>query len=160
MSRLPLVLAFGLSTLACSGEDPESEPAKPVAQAFMERYFEVFDDKLEAEILDLYAPDVTAEISGLGTLSGRDAVRDGWLVPFRSAFPDYVHTLASLETSGQTVVAEFTFSGTHQGPLLGFEPTGKRLDLPITGTYVISDEQVVDFELEYVVQTVLAAIAP
>ncbi len=58
MSRLPLVLAFGLSTLACSGEDPES-----------------------------------------------DAVRDGWLVPFTSAFPDYVHTLASLETSGQTVLA-------------------------------------------------------
>lgn len=58
------------------------------------------------------------------------------------------------------VVAEFTFSGTHQGPLLGFELTGKRLDLPITGTYVISDQQVVDFDLEYDVQTVLAAIAP
>jgi predicted ester cyclase len=146
--------------VGCGSDDGGGEPTGSDPQAFMGHYFEVFDAKVTDDILGLYSPEVTAEISGLGVLEGRDALRDAWLVPFTTAFPDYTHTVQSLELDADRVHAEFVFTGTHQAPLLGSAPTGKELVLPITGSYEISDQTVVAFELEYDLGTVLAAIQP
>ena len=51
-----------------------------------------------------------------------------WASPFRSAFPDFEMVLVDLVAEGDTVVAHFKCSGTHQGEWLGGPPTGRRFE--------------------------------
>ena len=51
-----------------------------------------------------------------------------WASPFRSAFPDFEMVLVDLVAEGDTVVAHFKCSGTHQGEWLGEPPTGQRFE--------------------------------
>ena len=43
----------------------------------------------------------------------------------RTAFPDQRNELIALHHADDAVIAEFNLSGTHRGPLRGFEPTGR-----------------------------------
>ena len=81
-------------------------------------------------------------------------------MPFTSAFPDYTHTVNELTVEGGHATADLVFQGTHEGPLLGNEPTGKHLTLPILGGYDVKDDVVTSFTLEYDVSIVLATITP
>lgn len=152
---------FMLCNACGSSEEPAPEPTEEEnTEAFMTAYFEVFDSYDQGAIMALYAPDVTAQITGVGMLEGADAVRDQWLVPFTSAFPDYSHTVNEMTVEGTRATVDFVFTGTHQGPLLGYEPTGKELVLPIMGIYDVEADLVTHFELTYDVNIVLAAITP
>ena len=67
-------------------------------------------------------PDVLDEVA-----AGRfAAVARRWIRPFRSAFPDFTMEIVSLVAEGDTVVAHFKCSGTHEGEWLGVPPTGRR----------------------------------
>lgn len=50
-----------------------------------------------------------------------------FLLEFRDAFPDYQDTLEDVIAEGNKVVIRFTSRGTHLGPLMGIEPTHKKL---------------------------------
>ena len=162
--RAGVLVAVVVLCSACgSSEEPVPAPTEEEqVEAFMVNYFEVFDSYDMEAIMALYAADVSAQITALGTLEGAEAVRDQWLVPFTSAFPDYSHTVNETTVEGARATVDFVFSGTHQGPLLGYEPTGKELVLPILGTYDVDveAERVTHFELEYDVNVVIAAITP
>lgn len=51
-----------------------------------------------------------------------------WVSPFQSAFPDFRMEIVDLIAVGDTVVAHFRCSGTHQGEWLGVAPTGRRFE--------------------------------
>lgn len=51
-----------------------------------------------------------------------------WVSPFQSAFPDFRMEIVDLIAVGDTVVAHFGCSGTHQGEWLGVAPTGRRFE--------------------------------
>jgi predicted ester cyclase len=73
----------------------------------------------------LITPDRTAE--------GRTAIREYWSRQ-RAAFPDCTQTVEALVEQGDTIVTEWTWVGTHTGPLVqrdGTEltPTGRRIEL-------------------------------
>jgi predicted ester cyclase len=51
-----------------------------------------------------------------------------WIDPFRSAFPDFRMEIVELVAEGDTVVAHFRCSGTHEGEWLGAPPTGRRFE--------------------------------
>jgi predicted ester cyclase len=51
-----------------------------------------------------------------------------WISPFQAAFPDFRMEIVDLIAEGDTVVAHFKCSGTHQGEWLGFAPTGRRFE--------------------------------
>lgn len=55
---------------------------------------------------------------------GEDAVRE-YYANSRAAFPDQRNEIVSLRHADDAVVVEFDLLGTHQGPLLGFPPTGR-----------------------------------
>lgn len=153
-------IAILLFCAACGGDDESPPTEGSDVSSFMADYFVVFDRHDQDDILALYAPEVTAQITGLGNLDGIDEVRDQWLVPFTSAFPDYTHTVDQLDVDGQRATAAFVFRGTHQDTLLGYEATGNELVLPITGTYDVEDDAVASFTLEYNLAVVLATITP
>lgn len=65
----------------------------------------------------------------------------GWTVKQRmyemhttlfKAFPDIYYDVSRLISSDDTVVAECTLTGTHEGDLMGMAPTQRRLELPAT----------------------------
>jgi predicted ester cyclase len=103
-------------------------------------------DKMEAlEVcsadLDFWAP---------GYMGGR-GVDAAWTYnePFVSAFPDAKVTITNQVESGNTVVSEITYTGTHTGPLPSPQgpvpPTGKRIDLPGCGIARIEAGKIVSF---------------
>lgn len=55
---------------------------------------------------------------------GEAAVREYFLAS-RTAFPDQRNELIALHHADDAVITEFWLLGTHRGPLLGMEPTGR-----------------------------------
>jgi predicted ester cyclase len=51
-----------------------------------------------------------------------------WISPFQNAFPDFRMEIVDLIAEGDTVVAHFKCSGTHEGEWLGVRPTGRRFE--------------------------------
>jgi predicted ester cyclase len=45
---------------------------------------------------------------------------------YKTAFPDLTPTILGCCAEGDTVVTHWTMTGTHQRPLMGIQPTGKR----------------------------------
>jgi steroid delta-isomerase-like uncharacterized protein len=55
---------------------------------------------------------------------GEEAVR-GYFEDSRTAFPDQRNELIALHHTDAGVIVEFDLLGTHSGPFLGLEPTGR-----------------------------------
>lgn len=55
---------------------------------------------------------------------GEVAVRE-YFRETRTAFPDQRNELIALHHADDAVIAEFWLLGTHEGPLMGIEPTGR-----------------------------------
>jgi len=55
---------------------------------------------------------------------GEEDVR-GYYATSRAAFPDQRNEIRALRTTDDGVIVEFDLLGTHEGPFLGFEPTGR-----------------------------------
>jgi steroid delta-isomerase-like uncharacterized protein len=65
------------------------------------------------------------ELVATGTVyDGVDEVM-GYYASSRAAFPDQRNEVHSLRSADDAVIVEFDLLGTHSGPFLGFEPTGK-----------------------------------
>jgi predicted ester cyclase len=56
------------------------------------------------------------------------AIAQGWIGPFRDAFPDFHMEIVELVAEGDKVAAHFRCSGTHRGEWRGVEPTGRRFE--------------------------------
>jgi predicted ester cyclase len=48
---------------------------------------------------------------------------------YRSAFPDIRFETGEMISDGATVAHRWTFTGTHEGEMMGIEPTGKRVEV-------------------------------
>ena len=105
---------------------------------------------LEAGDLDLaaspFADDVATEFPS-GPMQGVDALR-GLIQVFITAFPDMKLTRRNTWESGDTAVAELTFSGTHTGPLGTPDgevpPSGKPLTFGLIDTFTVRDGKIVE----------------
>lgn len=62
----------------------------------------------------------------------------------RSAFPDLEVTTEDLIAEGDKVVTRYTLTGTHEGPLMGIEPTGKKIEIEGISIGRFEDGQVVE----------------
>ncbi len=48
---------------------------------------------------------------------------------YRAAFPDIRFETGEMICEGDTVAHRWTFTGTHEGALMGVEPTGRRVEV-------------------------------
>jgi steroid delta-isomerase-like uncharacterized protein len=65
------------------------------------------------------------ELVATGTVyDGEDEVM-GYYTSSRTAFPDQRNEIHSIRAAEDAVIVEFDLLGTHSGPFLGFEPTGR-----------------------------------
>ena len=74
---------------------------------------------------------------------GRDGFKE-LVSTYRQAFPDLEMTPEEIVAEGDTVFIVFTQRGTHQGPLMDIQPTGKKVTLPMISRARFEDGKLVD----------------
>ncbi len=73
---------------------------------------------------------------------GEAAVR-AYFRESRSAFPDQRNELISMRHTDDAVVVEFWLLGTHRGPIMGFEPTGKEFKCRMVALFLFEGAKIV-----------------
>lgn len=63
---------------------------------------------------------------------------------FEAAFPGYQLAAEEMAAEGNKVIVWATFTGTHDGDLMGIAPTGKPVEIPIALVYWIEDGKIAD----------------
>jgi predicted ester cyclase len=61
----------------------------------------------------------------------------------RAAFPDQRNELIALHHMEDGVAVEFWLRGTHKGPLMGFEPTGKSFECRVLALFLFEGSAIV-----------------
>jgi len=85
---------------------------------------------------------------------GEAAVRD-YFTETRSAFPDQRNELISLRHADDAVVVEFWLLGTHRGPLMGIEPTGRAFRCRMTAFFLFDGAKLVCERVYFDAATIL-----
>jgi steroid delta-isomerase-like uncharacterized protein len=65
------------------------------------------------------------ELVATGTVYDGEGDVMGYYTASRTAFPDQRNEIHSIRAAEDAVIVEFDLLGTHSGPFLGFEPTGR-----------------------------------
>ena len=108
---------------------------KNIVRRFFEEGLIAFDELLDpAFFLHDAPPGLPPGIEGCKVID----------VTFRTAFPDYKHTIHDLIAEGDKVVARWTFHGTHEGDFQGLPPTGKKVTLPGVSVFRLVDGKIMD----------------
>jgi len=95
-------------------------------------------------IAELGAADITVQYPAMQrVITGPLAFRK-MMEGFRAAFPDSSLHIDDVIAGGDKAVVRWTFSGTHQGPLMGIPPTGKKVSWTGITIYRIVDGKVVE----------------
>lgn len=103
-------------------------PAPDVA-ALARRWFEeVWNERREATIDELMQPDGIC-FADQGELRGSETFRLQQYAPLVGAFPNLHITVDDVLGVADQAVVRWTAKGTHLGPQLGFEPTGKTVTI-------------------------------
>jgi predicted ester cyclase len=63
---------------------------------------------------------------------------------FYSAFPDYNHNIERIVSSGEFVIAQFLFTGTHINSFMEIEPTNNKIEYRGIIIYKIQDNKIVE----------------
>ena len=73
---------------------------------------------------------------------GEEAVR-AYFRETRTAFPDQRNEVIAFHHADAGVITEFWLLGTHRGPLLGFEPTGREFRCRMTAFFLFEGKNLV-----------------
>ena len=85
---------------------------------------------------------------------GAEAVK-GYFRDSRAAFPDQRNELIALRHADDAVIVEFWLRGTHKGPLMGIEPTGKSFECRMTAFFVFDADKLVCERVYFDTATIL-----
>ncbi|MFC6716916.1 ester cyclase [Natrialbaceae archaeon GCM10025810] len=109
------------------------------------RVYDVWDGDDEDAIDDVLAEDVILNKPDYvgGRVRGREAYKDN-LRRVRSGFPDLFFDAHDVIAEDDEVMAYCTFGGTHEGELLGIEPTGTSVEIEDFVLYRFDDGEVVE----------------
>lgn len=76
------------------------------------------------------------EIIATGAVHDGEAEVAEYFRSSRAAFPDQRNELIALHHADDAVISEFWLLGTHKGPLMGMEPTGKEFRCRMTAFFI------------------------
>ncbi|WP_251342554.1 ester cyclase [Haloplanus halophilus] len=120
--------------------EPRLEENKRLARRVPEeiatqRNFDHFDE--------IFADDVVEHFAFGREIRGREALREQ-LETFFAAFPDFEATVEAVAAEGDLVAMRVTLSGTHEGPFMGIEPTGRSFEVGNMVFTRIADGKIVE----------------
>jgi steroid delta-isomerase-like uncharacterized protein len=102
-----------------------SEQNKAVVRRIVEEHW---NKKNTALVSELFAPNVSLNTPD-GRLTGLDGA-SALLQAYATAFPDFRIIIDELLAVGDQVVLQWTFTGTHRGPLADIPATGRQVNAP------------------------------
>jgi steroid delta-isomerase-like uncharacterized protein len=73
----------------------------------------------------------------------------------RAAFPDQRNELIALHHADDAVIAEFWLRGTHEGELMGFEPTGRAFECRCAAFFLFEEDRLVCERVYFDAATIL-----
>ncbi len=88
---------------------------------------------------------------------GEEEVR-GYFASTRGAFPDQRNELIALHSTDDGVWVEFDLLGTHEGPLLGFEPTGRSFRCRMAAFFAFEGDRIVAERVYFDAMTILGEL--
>jgi steroid delta-isomerase-like uncharacterized protein len=97
----------------------------------------------EAVIAELRAPEIAWHGGALGEARGTEELA-ALLQPVHEAFPELSISIDALFSHDDLVVARSTISGTHRGPFLGVEATGRRATWSAIAIYRLEHGRIVE----------------
>jgi steroid delta-isomerase-like uncharacterized protein len=117
-----------------------SEAAKAVIRRNTEEVqgqgrFDVFDE--------LFADDFVDHTPQEGSGADKEGVR-GLYKMLRAAFPDFRAEIHWQRADGETVTTFKTYYGTHKGPFLGFEATGRTMHFESVDVMRVQNGKITD----------------
>jgi steroid delta-isomerase-like uncharacterized protein len=113
-------------------------------KALVRRWEELWNQANLALAEELFAPTfLLHDPSSPVEIRGPEGYKQD-VLRFRSVFPDLHITLEDLIAEGEKVVARWTASGTHTGPLRSFPPTGRRVRLTGIDIFHIEDGKIAE----------------
>ncbi|MCY3578205.1 MAG: ester cyclase [bacterium] len=97
----------------------------------------------QVELLEeVLADDFVAHGVGSGP-AGADGMR-GLITTWRTAFPDWQDHIDEIVAEGDLVVLKITARGTHDGPLLGIDPTGEAVQWGMIEMVRVADGKITE----------------
>ena len=112
-------------------------------KALVLKFYEVFDRQDIEQGRHFMSPDIVCLGLDSSPRKGIEAVMQYGAMIF-TAFPDGRHVLEDVIAEGDKVVTRGTFSGTHQGELMGIPPTGKQVSFSVIHIDRVVDGKVVE----------------
>jgi predicted ester cyclase len=112
-------------------------------KAIVLKFYEAFDQKDVERGRELISADIVGRGMETDTLKGYDAFMQYGMMMF-TAFPDGRHVWEEVIAEGDKVVTRGTFSGTHQGELMGISPTGRQVRFSVVHIDRIEDCKIVE----------------
>jgi steroid delta-isomerase-like uncharacterized protein len=118
-----------------------SEENKAVARRFIEEVWNNGNlDAIDELIAENHVDHDPAQAGGPG---GREAMR-AFVEMYRSGYPDTHLAIGEVIAEGDLVAMTWTATGTHQGELMGIQPTGRSITVTGIGVDRISGGQIVE----------------
>lgn len=113
-------------------------------------YLDVWNDGDYAKMSDVLAESIAVYDPGApeGEVHGHGGL-EALLRELRTAFPDFRVAIDDMLAGDETIMAEWTFTGTHEGEFNGVPPTGRKVELTGMDTMRISDGKVHEHRIYY-----------
>lgn len=118
-----------------------AQGAKDVVRRFID---EVWNEGNLDAIDELVAEDHVDHDPARGQAPGGSAAMRALIERYRAAFPDVRVELGQLIAEDDLVAGTWVATGTHQGPLMGVEATGRKVSVSGIGIDRIRDGQIVE----------------
>jgi len=113
------------------------------------RYFEEVANKFKLAVIEeVFTGDTVFAAPYFPKLRGLEGRKQVQAIA-HSAYPNGHYTVKELIAEGNSVVARWTFRGTHKGEMMGMAPTGKKVSLTGTSTLAIRDRKIASEWADY-----------
>jgi predicted ester cyclase len=107
-----------------------------------ERVIEVYSKGNVGALDEAFAPDFVEHQVGIVPPTAEGVKRS--VAMLREAFPDLKLTIEEIVAFGDKTWARITARGTHQGPFMGLEPTGKSIVVTVVDVCRFKDGRIVE----------------
>ena len=140
LSSMLVILLVVLTACSSSGQQSDLETNKALAR----RFFEEVASQHNPDLVDeLFSEDYVLHDPGNPMVQDRETFKQ-FLTGHYAAFPDAKWTVEDVVAEGDRVVVRWTFTGTHQGELLGIPPTGKQVSMSGITIYRVADGKIAE----------------
>jgi predicted ester cyclase len=116
--------------------DPAAVVRRLIEEGFSAGRLEVADEVIAADLVEHqdFGPDHAPGAEGV-----KAVIRS-----LRRAFPDFRLAIEDVAVAGDTVWTRNVATGTHDGPFMGFAPTGRTMQIDVFDVLRVADGRIVE----------------